>query len=116
MSEQFVLEAVATGEVVSPGDDWLLRYQDEIDEYYEVLKQLNQMDVADVFRTLSAYSARASELRTRLSRVDTKKAQSFRTREVEPFIEEIDRQYRYQSRNLTVMEIEMRLAGERGMG
>lgn len=97
-------------------EQWVLRYQKEIDGYYEVLKGLSHLDVTEIFRTLSAISARASELRTRLSRVDTKRAQNFRIREVEPLIEEIDRQFKLQSRALSVMEIEMRLSGERGMG
>jgi hypothetical protein len=95
--------------------DWITQCSAELDVYFEALKHLNQLDPVEIFQSLSAFSARATELRVRLARVETKRATTFRTREVEPLLEEIDRQFRVHSRLLTFRELEWKASGERGL-
>ena len=106
---------ILTEDNSSKASDPFEKYREEINAYYLVLKNLTSMDPVEVFQHLSAFSARASELKTRLHRVDSNKANAFRTREVEPLIDEIDRQFKFHSRLLTYREIEMKISGERGM-
>lgn len=102
------------GTTVRPADPYA-EYKAEVDTYYRVLKMLTEMTPVEVFNCLSAFSARASEMRTRLFRVDNNRANAFRTREIEPLIEEIDRQFRVHSRIMSYKEFEMKLSGERGL-
>ena len=97
-------------------NSWLDSYRDELNAYYKVLKSLNDLDPIDIFKYLSAFSARCSEMRMRLHRSDERRAMAFRTKEIEPLIEEIDRQFKIHSRILSFQEMEWKMSGERGRG
>jgi hypothetical protein len=87
--------------------------RDELSHYYQEMKKFNEMESEDVFRSLSAYSARASEVRGFLNQLDSRRSQALRTREIEPFIDECDRQFRVHSRIVAIRESDIRLAGGR---
>ena len=89
--------------------DAVARYQDEIDTYFGILQRLNSMDPVQVFQQLSSICARVSEMRTRLMRSETRRETSFRTREIDPLLEELDRQFRIHSRIQAVREMDLRL-------
>ena len=85
--------------------------QAEIDDYLVRLKNLNSLPPSEVFQTLSAISARMAEIRNRLVRVENRRFTALRTKEVDPLIDEVDRQFKFHSRIHAVRDSEMRLSG-----
>lgn len=88
-------------------DDWRC----ELDGYYLVMQTFCALDPHSVFMRLSAFSARVSEMRSQLARDDSRRALALRTREVEPFLDECDRQFKFHSRALTITELEFKISG-----
>lgn len=80
--------------------------QDELSEYYQRIKAFGSMDVGEILRSLAAMSGRASEVRCALMRGESRRGQGFRTRELDPFIEELDRQFKIWSRLHSVLQQE----------
>ncbi len=84
----------------------------ELDAFHAKMRDEFQLgDPASVFMALAAMSARMSEVRTAIARSDNRRWQSFRKAELDPFLEECERQYRFHSRALSVREQELRLSG-----
>lgn len=94
-----------------PTKDWITGFQNELDAYYEVMQLLNKMDPSEVMQKLSSFSARASEMRSQLVRVDSRRSNAFRTREVDPFLLECDRQFKVHSRLQSFREFDWKMAG-----
>src|ERR1044072_5173098 len=76
--------------------------RNEIDSYFGMLKQLNEMPSEEIFATLSAITARLAELRTLLWRSDSRRYSALRTREIEPLLETTERLFRIHSRSFAV--------------
>jgi hypothetical protein len=85
---------------------WVDSWRAELDEGYTTMRKFGSMDITDVLLCLSAFSARAAEMRAQCNRVENRKAAAFRTREVDPFLEEVDRQFRIHSRLQAVRQME----------
>ena len=96
---------------VDPKNDWIENYQGELDAYYAAMQQLNQMLPSLVMQKLSSWSARASEIRSQLVRVDSRRSTAFRTREVDPFLTECDRQFKIHSRIESIRDLDWKMAG-----
>lgn len=90
----------------SSGVEWL---REEMDGYLEQMKQFHHMPVDEVFRLLSGWTARATELRIQLNRSDNQRASSFRTKEIEPFLEECERQFKFHSRIQATHELDLKM-------
>jgi len=88
---------------------WLIKLREEIDQYYEDMKALDSSE--DVYIQLSSWTARMSEVRGQLTRSSSPAAVRARIDEVDPFIAECDRQFKYHSRRQSVNELDMKLAG-----
>jgi hypothetical protein len=86
-------------------------WRDEIDHYYLSMQQFEQCETDEIFMSLAGFSARASEVRTRLQRMQTRAATAFRTQEIDPFLEEVDRQFKLWSRVQAVREMDFKLSG-----
>lgn len=82
-------------------DEVLKAWQGELDGYYEEMQQFGEMPPDEIFRNLSAFSSRMNAIRTVICRTDNKRWSNFRTKEIEPFVSECDRQFKIWSRNLT---------------
>lgn len=79
----------------------------EIDEYYTaMIEEFPRQNAADNMAALAAYTARMSYIRTISVRNPDKTMQNLRTKEVDPFITECDRQFKVWSRIVSVSEIE----------
>jgi hypothetical protein len=81
-------------------------WRKEILGYLEEMKKFRNVGVREILCTLSAYSSRASEIRMRIVKSSDRRAQSFRTQEVDPFLAEIDRQFKIWSRVASLMQTE----------
>lgn len=83
---------------------WINEIQDELDDYFREMKEFSGAEPDQVFLKLAAWSARASEIRSALVRQENRRAQAFRTREIDPFLDELDRQFRIHSRVVTIRQ------------
>jgi hypothetical protein len=103
--------APVNGQGPDPVAQSVAAIQVELNDYLRRLKDLNSYPPVEVFQTLSAISARLAEIRNRLVRTDNRRFTALRTKEVDPLIEEVDRQFKFHSRIQAVRDSEMRLAG-----
>lgn len=91
--------------------DWIENLRSEIDSYMEQMQTFPGLPSDEIFLMLSAWTARATELRIQLSRSDTQKARSFNSKEIDPFLDECERQFRFHSRVQSYREQEFKLSG-----
>lgn len=78
----------------TPIDAW----RAELDEFYASMQQFESYEVDEIFMRLAAFSARASEIRTNLVRMQSRASNALRTQEIDPFLTECDRQFKLWSR------------------
>lgn len=69
----------------------------------------NQFDSREILRTLSAFSARASWMRNLAIRSSKNEIIRFRIDEIDPFLEEVERQFKIYSRLISANEFEYKL-------
>ena len=88
------------------GGELLSAYRKEMDECYEIMKAFHSEDPAVIFKEIAAMTARFSHIRSQIVRVESKTWQNFRTKEVDPFLEECDRQFKIWSRAFSVQTLD----------
>lgn len=81
-------------------------FEAELDGYFEVMQTFKTMSTSEVLETLSAFTARAGQIRQHLIRQDNRQFQAFRTKQLDPFIEECRQQFKIWSRHFSVKEFE----------
>lgn len=93
------------------GVHWSQALQEELDHYYVIMRTFKdgKRPPSEIFLCLSGWTARLSEVKGQLHRENTALASQLRIREVEPFIEECERQYKYHSRRFSGMEFNAKL-------
>lgn len=92
-------------------NDTLQGWKKEIAAYYQTMFNFINMDSIEVFQQLSQFSARASEMRSRIPANAARDENNFRIKIIDPFIEECDRQFKLHSRIQAIMEMEARMSG-----
>jgi uncharacterized membrane-anchored protein len=88
----------------------------EIDDAFHDMKEFHNQEPDEIMRMCGGHSARLSEIRVRIQRVEDWKRQwrGIRTREIEPAIEELERQYAIASRLHSIREHDWKIeTGER---
>lgn len=90
---------------------WSEVLQEELDGYYRIMREFKtgKKSPSDIFLCLSGWTARMSEVKGQLFRENTTLASQLRIREVEPFIMECERQFKYHSRRFSGMEFNAKL-------
>ena len=87
-------------------------FREELDEFFTEIGRFYQMDEVSILQRLAAYSARMSYVRSLIMRQrEVRELTNFRTRELDPFLEEVDRQFRIWSRIITIKQREYDQAG-----
>lgn len=83
----------------------------EIDDAFADMRTFHNREPDEVFRLISGHSARLAELRGRIARVEgiSRHWGPVRAREVEPALDELQKQYLIASRQLTVRELDWRM-------
>lgn len=82
----------------------------ELDEFYGDMCSFTPED-PDIFVKLAGFTARASFLRSQIMRMpENRLMTNFRTKELDPFIDECDRQFRTWSRNFAVLTQEWEMS------
>lgn len=84
----------------APND--LTAWRNEIDAYFDIMRQFEGYGVDEILKALSSMTSRASQIRSFAVRSEDRRTQSFRTRELDPFISECDRQFKIWSRMLSI--------------
>lgn len=97
---------VRTARPTATFDDTMKGWQAELDSYYILMVEFAKMQPDEIFRHLSAFSARMNFIRTKIVRTDNKRWTNFRTKEIEPFLSECDRQFKIWSRSLSSYSLE----------
>lgn len=85
----------------------------EIDDAFADMRTFYTREPDEVIRMCSGHSARLSELRVRIQRVEDMRREwrNVRSREIEPALEELERQYAAASRLHSIRELDFRLSG-----
>lgn len=92
----------------------MAEWREEIARYHEEMKGLADQDHDEALRWLAATSARVAEMRSRSWDMKSGHAAGFRSRKVEPFLSDCDRQYTIASRRIALIEQELRMTTGRG--
>jgi len=86
------------------------RLENELDGYLARMSDFPALDLGDVFSQLAAMSARATTIRLWIARSETRMLAAFRTRQLDPFLEECDRQFRLWSRTQAVRQMDWEMS------
>jgi hypothetical protein len=86
-------------------------WRDEVDSYYEEMIRFQYLEPDEVFAKLSSWTARISYIRTQIVRHENRVQAAFRTKEIDPFLAECDRQFKIWSRAFSVYSLDWNLAG-----
>jgi hypothetical protein len=70
----------------------------EFSGYYSRLIELKDLPPREILESLSAFTARAFQVRSEIIRLNERDWTNFRTKELDPFVEECDRQFKIWSR------------------
>jgi hypothetical protein len=83
----------------------------EIDDAYDDIKTFHTREPDEVFRLVSGHSGRLAELRGRAQRVEDRATvwKQLRTREIEPALDELSKQFQIASRILSVRDLDYRM-------
>lgn len=88
----------------------------EIDDAFEDMKEFHNLEPDEIMRLCGGQSARLSEIRVRIQRIEDFKREwrNIRTRELEPTLEELANQYTIASRLISDRELAWKMeSGER---
>lgn len=101
------LESVPTDSKTRIGNMTIEEMRAEMDEYYEIMNLFGKNHPAENLKNLAAFTARFSHLRSHLVRKSENRViQNFRTKELDPFIVECDRQFKIWSRLISAAQFE----------
>ena len=83
----------------------------EVDDAFDDIKTFHQREPDEVFRLVSGHSARLAELRGRSYRIEDRAPvwKAIRTREIEPALDELNKQFQIASRLLSVRDLDYRM-------
>lgn len=85
----------------------------EVDDAFADMKTFHNMEPDEVMRMCGGHSARLSEIRVQINRIEVVARQwkPIREREIEPAIEELKQQYLIASRLHSVRELDFKMQG-----
>lgn len=95
----------------SSSGDQMKQWLAEIDEYFEHMQDFNNQEPDEIFRSLSGWTARMSHIRSVINRNESKLLQAFRTKQVDPFLLECERQFKMWSRVFSVQSMDWNMQG-----
>lgn len=88
------------------GGKLLEQYRSEMDSAYVKMRNFPQAESDEIFKDLAGFTARFSHIRSQIVRVESRNWQNFRTKEVDPFLDECDRQFKIWSRVFSVKTLD----------
>ncbi len=109
-SRKIQSEPVVSGPSVTERE-WLGELRKEVNSYLKVLSEFASSDPREVMGDISSIHARLVFMRIELFREGSQRAATLRTKEVDPLIEAIEFQFKVQSRIISMMDLDWKLAG-----
>ena len=109
-----LLDTTEVNEMVGRSID---QVREEVSDAFADMRTFFHREPDEIMRMCGGHSARLSELRVLVMRIEDfrREWRSIRTRELEPAIEELQRQYQIASRLHSVRELDWKMeSGERG--
>lgn len=104
--------AGATSQNPDEGDRARIRgYMLELDDIYALLPQFPTYEPDQVLLLISGWLARMTGIRADLQRSGTTRANTLRTKEVDPLIEALDQQFKIHSRLIAMRELDFKVSG-----
>jgi len=92
-------------------DPEILKLRDELDSYYTRIVVLHEEPLDEALRVLSSISARVTQIRSEIMRAgDHRQLQHLRTGELDPLLQQIDRQFKFVSRLISMSELDWNMA------
>lgn len=92
----------------------LEKLRSEMDEYFNLMEEFPISDPRENLTRLSAFTARMSHVRALIIRGSVsgsdKETANFRTKELDPFISECDRQFKIWSRLISVAQLDYEIS------
>ena len=89
----------------------LVGLRKEMDDFYDIMALFQHSDPSENLMHLYAFTARMSYERAKIIRYGTDRSDAnFRTKELDPFISECDRQFKIWSRLITVHQMDWELS------
>lgn len=107
--EQRISEPRELASVTEKRSEITKAWLQEIDGYYLDMAVFGQQEADEIFMKLSAWTARASHIRSQINRSESKVLQNFRIKQIDPFLEECDRQFKVWSRAFAVQSLDWNL-------
>lgn len=97
---------------VTPGIGSIESVRREIDDAFEDMKTFHNREPDEVMRMCGGHSARLSEIRVQIQRVEVylRQWKPIRTAEIEPCLEELKNQFSIASRLQSVRELDWKMA------
>lgn len=103
----FTLEDVRQSVIKQRFEKDINKIREEIDGFFDIMNAFPAFDSSEIFQNIAAFTARASFIRTQIMRMpENRQMTNFRTKELDPFIEECDRQFKIWSRAFSVQSQE----------
>lgn len=94
---------------VNTKGDLLKTWMTELDGYFEQMENFREEEPDVIFADLSAWTARASHMRSIINRNESRTHQNFRIKQIDPFISECDRQFKVWSRVFSVQSMDFNM-------
>lgn len=103
----FILEDVRRTVSKQRFDNSIEGIRKELDVFFDIMNGFVALDSSEIFEKLAGFTARASYIRSQIMRMpESKMMTNFRTKELDPFIDECDRQFKIWSRAFSVQSHE----------
>ena len=93
---------------VGSGDFDALRA--ELDQYYAEVRDLGELESSEILMRMAGMTGRVSEMRKDVYRMTSRSYSAFRTQEIDPLLDECDRQFKFFSRAFAVLTLEAKLS------
>lgn len=107
-----LLRAIEPGETRAESDTRSLieALRSELDGYYAMARKWAHLEPDVVLMELSAITARLTEVRAHLNRDNGQRANRLRISEIDPLLEECDRQFKIHSRLIAMHQLDWEVA------
>lgn len=83
----------------------------ELDDIYAALPDFPNMEPDQVLLFISGWLARLTGIRAVLQRSGSTRANSLRTKEIDPLIDALDQQFKIHSRLIAMRELDFKVSG-----
>ena len=85
-------------------------FREELDNYLSMMQEWSYTDPDIVMKQISSIAARLIQIRCEIIRTESRANQSFRTKELDPVLDQLGFQFKIHSRRLSSMQLDWDVA------